>query len=191
MKNITLLTLLVGLLVTRAYAQEEDAPHRTLANTCAGCHGTYGYSAEPMPIIAGLPAAYLRKVMQEYKSGKRSSTVMGRLATGYSDSEIDAIAAFFASRVWMSPKQEVDPTLVKRGQQVHAEKCELCHKNNGRYQDDTTPRLAGQWRQYLEILLQDYRRPEWKMPHKYMTLLSRQLLPHEVAALPHFYANQK
>lgn len=66
-----------------------------LANTCAGCHGTNGVSAGAAPSLKGLPADYLATAMKDFKSGKRPSTIMGRIAKGYSDSSIDAMSAHF------------------------------------------------------------------------------------------------
>ncbi len=116
-----------------------EVSHSMLGNTCAGCHGTNGHSAEPMPIIAGLPEKYLAETMKNYGSGKRPSTIMGRLARGYSDREIEAMAAFFASQNWMSPKQEYDPGLAAAGKKIHDKQCESCHRDGGRYSDDITP----------------------------------------------------
>jgi sulfide dehydrogenase cytochrome subunit len=144
-----------------------------------------------MPVIAGLSETYLTQVMRQYKSGERPSTIMGRLAKGYSDAEIDDMAAFFGSQIWKSPDQEVDPNLVARGKNVHEKKCEVCHKNSGRYQDSATPRIAGQWSKYLEILLKEYASGERKMPHYFMTTIARTLSPKDMTALSHFYASEK
>jgi sulfide dehydrogenase cytochrome subunit len=35
-------------------------------------------------------------MLKAFRSGERPSTVMGRLAKGYSDAEIDALAAYFS-----------------------------------------------------------------------------------------------
>jgi cytochrome c553 len=35
--------------------------------------------------------------MQEFKAGKRAATVMHQLSKGYTDAEIDALAAYFSS----------------------------------------------------------------------------------------------
>jgi len=183
--------LLLILLLCSQSGGAETAPYRTLANPCAGCHGTNGYSMKPMPMLAGLPRAYLNNTMQKYKTGKRASTIMGRIAKGYSDDEIQAITVFFASQYWLSPVQEVDPILVERGRQIHADKCETCHRDNGRYQDDKMPRLAGQWREYLEIVLQEYWQPDRHMGDLFMKLVLKPLRPEELTAMAHFYASQK
>lgn len=165
--------------------------HRMLGDACAGCHGTRGHSASPMPIIAGLPEAYLKQTLRNYKSGARPSTVMGRVARGYDDAEIDALAAFFASQVWISPEQEVDPELVKSGKRIHRDGCSACHKDSGRYQDDKVPRLAGQWRGYLEIVLEEYWLRERRMPHLFMSIAISELDEGDLKALAGFYASQR
>jgi sulfide dehydrogenase cytochrome subunit len=144
-----------------------------------------------MPIIAGLSEVYLRQVMKQFKSEKRPSTIMGRLAKGYTDREIADMAAFFASQRWKSPTQDVTPVKVEKGGKLHKEKCETCHGDNGKYQDYKTPRIAGQWREYLEIILQEYKRFDRKMPNYFMTIIVRQLSSEDITALAHFYASAR
>lgn len=66
-----------------------------LGNTCAGCHGTHGVSVGAAPSLKGLPVDYLKTAMMDFKSGKRPATIMGRIAKGYSDADIAAIADYF------------------------------------------------------------------------------------------------
>jgi sulfide dehydrogenase cytochrome subunit len=70
---------------------------RTIATTCFICHGPNGKSTGAVPSLAGQDKAYLAEAMRDFKSGKRESTVMKRYALGYSDSEYDDLAAFFAA----------------------------------------------------------------------------------------------
>ena len=70
---------------------------RTIATTCFICHGPNGKSSGAVPSLAGQDKAYLAEAMRDYKSGKRESTVMQKYALGYSDSEYDDLAAFFAA----------------------------------------------------------------------------------------------
>ena len=191
MTSHRLLSLILTLGLFNLTAVCAQPSHRMLGDACAGCHGTRGHSASPMPIIAGLPEAYLKQTLRDFKSGKRPSTIMGRLASGYDDAEIDALASFFASQVWISPPQELDPKLVKRGKRIHRDGCSACHKDNGRFQDDKVPRLAGQWRGYLEILLEEYRLSERRMPDLCMTIAVSPLDEDDLKALASFYASQR
>ena len=45
-----------------------------------------------------MPAAELVGKMKAFRSGARPSTVMRQLALGYSEAQIDALGAFFASQ---------------------------------------------------------------------------------------------
>ena len=72
---------------------------RSLAATCANCHGTDGRTVpnSTVPSIAGMPAGYIVEQMKAFKSGARPATVMHQLAKGYSDEQIATIANYFAS----------------------------------------------------------------------------------------------
>jgi cytochrome c553 len=82
-----------------ARAQDPD-PNlaRNLAATCANCHNLSGKSLTGMPPIAGQPREVLMKTLKEFKEGKRAATVMHQLAKGYTDSQLDLIAAYFAAQ---------------------------------------------------------------------------------------------
>ena len=69
---------------------------RTLAGSCANCHGTTGRSRGAMPSLSGMPASYFAEQMRAFRDGKRPATVMHQLAKGYSDAELAALAEFFA-----------------------------------------------------------------------------------------------
>jgi sulfide dehydrogenase cytochrome subunit len=69
-----------------------------LAANCANCHGTNGRSTGRMPRLAGMPAATLAQHMRDFRDGKRPATLMHQLAKGYSDEQIDLLAAYFASQ---------------------------------------------------------------------------------------------
>jgi cytochrome c553 len=56
-------------------------------------------SATSIPVIAGKPEAVLKAQLLAYKSDKApaGTTIMKRLAKGYSDDEIAALAAYFST----------------------------------------------------------------------------------------------
>jgi sulfide dehydrogenase cytochrome subunit len=66
------------------------------ARACNSCHGTDGYSPGAIPSIRGMPPQTFITAMQDFKSGQRSGTIMGRLAKAYSDAEIRAMAEYFS-----------------------------------------------------------------------------------------------
>ena len=74
---------------------------RNLAAGCAICHGTDGRPAgtdSPLVPLAGLPRDYIATQMRAFRDGKRPATVMHQLAKGYTDPQIDAMAAWFAAQ---------------------------------------------------------------------------------------------
>jgi sulfide dehydrogenase cytochrome subunit len=172
------------------------APPRSasmLSHTCAGCHGTYGHSAgEIMPSLAGMDKRYLSKAMLDFRSGARPSTIMGRIARGYSDQEIAAIASFFSQQEWQQAPEEVNRKLVAEGRAIHEEQCESCHADGGRAGRDEVPRLAGQWQAYLYMQLRDMHDIgfEGVQPLK-MRQRVQKLSQEELEALSHYYASQK
>ena len=81
-----------------ATAQTDALQARSLAATCANCHGTNGAAAPGMVALAGYDRAGLVKAMADFKSGARPATIMHQLAKGYSDAQIEAIAGYFATQ---------------------------------------------------------------------------------------------
>lgn len=71
---------------------------RNLAAACASCHGTHGVSQQGMPNLAGQQSSYLVKQMKDFKAGVRPATIMHQLAKGYTDEQIDALAAYFSAQ---------------------------------------------------------------------------------------------
>ena len=88
-----------AVLAVPALAQRID-PNlgRNLAAACANCHGTNGMSQQGMPNLAGQQRAYLVQQMQDFRAGKRPATIMHQLAKGYTDEQIDALAAYFSAQ---------------------------------------------------------------------------------------------
>ena len=87
--------LLVGL-AEGGPAWAADAPPG--ASSCTGCHAAQKIPDSAIPRIAGRKAADIVTAMHEYRSGAWPSSVMGRIAKGFDDSQIDAIAAWFAAQ---------------------------------------------------------------------------------------------
>ena len=90
--------LIAGLLVCagRAPAFALEAPPG--AASCTGCHAERPNANAPIPRLAGQDANAMIAAMQAYRGGQQPATVMGRIAKGFSDDEIRAIAAWFATQ---------------------------------------------------------------------------------------------
>lgn len=66
---------------------------------CVACHGPDGNGPIPLyPRLAGQHEDYLLKVLQDYKSGKRSNAVMKGIVLPLSEQDIADLAAYFASQ---------------------------------------------------------------------------------------------
>lgn len=89
------------LLLLSCAVSAAEAPNtvgRSLAATCFTCHGTDGRSAGGVPPgLAGRNRAQLVQQLQAFKAGNYPATVMHQLAKGYTDAQIEQIAAYFAS----------------------------------------------------------------------------------------------
>jgi len=73
-----------------------DAPPGALS--CSGCHPPVATAGTPVPPLAGGDANAIVAAMQSFRSGQRSATVMDRIAKGFTDDEIRAIAAWYAAQ---------------------------------------------------------------------------------------------
>ena len=71
---------------------------RNLAASCAGCHGITGNTLTGMPPLAGQSREALLRTLKDYKEGKRPATVMHQLAKGYTDAQLELIAAYYAEQ---------------------------------------------------------------------------------------------
>lgn len=90
--------LLAGLACVLLQAGAAQAAEPPGAASCSGCHAISRTVDTAVPRLFGRKAEELSTAMLEMKSGKRPSTVMGRLAKGFSDQEIVALSAWFAAQ---------------------------------------------------------------------------------------------
>jgi sulfide dehydrogenase cytochrome subunit len=81
------------------HAQIDPLQARSLAASCAACHGTDGRAQPSMISLAGANKNDMIKKMQDYKAGRvPAATIMHQLAKGYTDEQIEAIAGYFAAQ---------------------------------------------------------------------------------------------
>ena len=75
-------------------AANGDHRAREWAAGCLGCHQPVGGT---IPRLHGQSRDELATKFRAYRDGRQSGTVMPQLAKGYTDAQIDAIAAWFAT----------------------------------------------------------------------------------------------
>jgi sulfide dehydrogenase cytochrome subunit len=85
----------VGACGAPARAASEPPPG---ASSCSGCHAVNAAASSAVPKITGRDAAEILALMAAFRDGSRPSTVMGRLAKGFSDDELRPIAAWLADQ---------------------------------------------------------------------------------------------
>ena len=81
-----------ALLAAAAPAAAQNASPQLLSLSCAGCHGPGGHSPSTIPSIHGRTQASLAETLRAFRADQRPATVMNRIAKGYADVEIDALA---------------------------------------------------------------------------------------------------
>jgi sulfide dehydrogenase cytochrome subunit len=76
-----------------------NSPHmRTLAASCAACHGSNGNAVAGSAVLAGIDGAYFVAQMLAFKDGSRPATVMHRHAKGINVDEINLLAVHFSQQ---------------------------------------------------------------------------------------------
>ncbi len=166
-----------------------------LAATCNGCHGPDGSSVGPaIPNIGGISKDYLKEVMEEYASGEYPSTIMGRIAKGYTEDEIERLAEYFSKQKWMPAKQEFDAAAAKEGAKLHKKYCEKCHEDGGKKAEEDSAILAGQWKPYLQFTMADFlsgSRPMTKKMKRQVEKLLKSKGEKGLSSIIEFYASQQ
>ncbi len=182
-----------------------DAPP-LIAGTCVGCHGHEGSSMGPsIPTIAGLDVETFIHMMKIYRDNTDSlgdehffldghpSTIMGRIAKGYTDAEIEVMAKYFGSKPFVRQVQKVDQKKVKRGRILHQQYCEKCHEQDGHVDVDEGGILAGQWMPYLRHSIIDFNIGSRKLPRdmsRRLRMMIRRYGQSSVDDVVNFYGSQ-
>lgn len=183
--------LIAGAMALSASAFAAPPSAAMLSNACAGCHGTHGGSAGPtMPSLASQSKEAIVDAMKKFKSGERPSTIMGRIAKGYSDADFVAMGDFFAKQKLHATAQTLDAAKVAKGKDLEEANCSRCHMEGGKEGKDNTPTMASQWLPYLQIQMDMYLSGKRKMPEK-MEEKVKPLSKQDLEALLNFYASVK
>ena len=188
--KVWIIALALGLAVAGQVAAQEDeyAAIRDKLEACFACHGESGTSADQqIPIIAGQHLYYLYVQLKDFDAGRRISPIMTEIVTGLSAEELLAtniqngkadspvmtevasrltkqemllIAKFFSEQEWPNIGYRADPEIAKRGETATvAGQCVQCHR--GGYEGDSRiPRVAGQFPEYLEKTMLDFKSKE-------------------------------
>ncbi len=134
---------------------------------CIGCHGIKGYQASfpeiyRVPRISGQSAGYIASALAAYKSGERKHPTMKAIAASLSDQDMADMGAYYAAHGQagmpaLPEKPVVAPTdavqkLLDKGA------CVACHGANfNKPVAENTPKIGGQYSDYLYISLKAYK----------------------------------
>ena len=142
--------LVLGLAGVAGAAGPLDEVGYVTTVTCSACHGFKGNSrVEAVPILAGMPAEYFKKAIEDYATGKRLSPEMEPFAKQVKALGVDEVSAFFAAQRREPASPRPDRAGVERGRAA-AVPCAACHGAQG--QGDVArlvPPIAGQPAVYL------------------------------------------
>jgi len=209
-----LLALVLALCAATGAHAAEATP--ILPFVCDGCHGPGGHSAGPLlPSLAGQEPAYFVATMKRFRTGELPSTVMGPLAKGLSDADLQSMASYYARQTPVPQNAELDAVRVKLGSTVffkHCKQCHVdgsiwrlyhqyrayeancnksCHVGYGADRDGVAvPNIGGQWVEYLRQELQAFKAGARPMSERKAEAI-KALSADELAAAAAFYANLK
>jgi cytochrome c553 len=91
-----------------AFSPDQATHVRTLAASCAACHGTQGNamvkeggnsSEENNPVLAGRTREDLLSKLLGFRDGTRKATIMHQHSRGLSLEEIDMLATHFSTQI--------------------------------------------------------------------------------------------
>jgi len=184
--SAALLIIATAFFAPPALAEGDVEAGKELGYTCLGCHGIEGYrNAYPsyrVPKLGGQKAAYLVIALKGYRDGTRTHPTMQAQANSLSDQDIEDVAAYLAS---------LDgETVAAGGSEVQpidaAIPCVACHGQNGISVNAVWPTLAGQWEDYLEHALGQYRNGERQDP--VMGAQAQMIAEEDVARLAKYFS---
>lgn len=169
-KHVMPIVVLLGFSMGMATAAPLSGGHASAgkqkAATCAGCHGADGNSPNAQfPRLAGQNAGYIARQLKLFKSGKRSSPIMGTMAELLSQQDVKDVAAYFAAQE-LVPDGVAHSKLAGAGGHIFDQgkvsagvpACASCHGVAGMGNAAAGfPRIAGQHAVYIEKQLRAFR----------------------------------
>jgi cytochrome c553 len=164
---------------------------------CQGCHGEDGNSAEPMiPKLAGQYGKYISKELRNFQNGVRTHQIMSAMAKTISDTDLDDIAAYFASQPKMKgsgpgPNSDIGRNLFLNGDMGrNIVSCINCHGVNGKGKTPSNfvfPVIGGQQAGYLRGQLLNWRADERvNSPGGIMNIIAKKLTDTEIESLANY-----
>jgi cytochrome c553 len=97
-KQVLAITLLLVIPAT-AFSAGNAFEGKNKSAVCHACHGPTGVSIQPIyPNLGGQHQNYLSKTLHAFRDGSRQNAIMSGFAANLSDTDIEDIAAWYASQ---------------------------------------------------------------------------------------------
>ena len=176
---------------------------KTIAETvCVACHGADGNSATSAnPILAGQGADYLFKQLNEFKAVEnkpalRNNPIMAGMAGMLSVEDMKSLSVYFSHQK-PKPSASTDVKLVAAGKTLWRTgdfergipACAGCHGPAGAGVPAQYPRLSGQYAEYTETQLKNFRSEERSNdPEKMMRTIADKLSDKQIKAVADYMA---
>ena len=159
------------------------------AAACASCHGAAGAKPQPgTPLLAGQNHEFLVLQMFYLREGLRDVPQMAGLLKGFSDRDLEDVAAYYARQQPASDTGSKNPQLFTRGEAL-ARNCGSCHMADYRGQKHV-PRIAQQREDYLATALKAYRDNKRTGTDTSMNEAMYRVSDADIAALAHYLAHR-
>jgi cytochrome c553 len=94
---------------TNALSEESSTHIRTLASSCATCHGVQRSNQSAIPGLSGLDEDYFIKKMHAYRNSDKEHDVMVQHAKGLTETEIEQLATLFSQQTRGCPYSQQHP----------------------------------------------------------------------------------
>jgi cytochrome c553 len=156
---------------------------------CATCHGARGEgNGYDAPRLAGLPAGYLQKQMQDFADGLRPHAVMRDAARFLDSHERVLVARHYAALPPRALPGANEERVAPSTAALYASACESCHGPAGSGAAKGPP-LSGQPAFYLAQQLQDWQASTRRNDGQHgMLTVAQRLQPEEIRQLSLYLA---
>jgi cytochrome c553 len=180
------------------YAERLERGKQIASSVCLACHGADGYSPIPAnPNLAGMPAEYIAKQLEYFKSGKRVNAIMQGMSAGLTTEDMKAVGDFYFAQRGKSQAVASDLKKAERGQLIYrvgiaeakVPACAGCHGASGAGIPAIYPRVSGQWPDYTLAQLKAYASGERN--NAQMNAIAARLKESDLVALSEYLAGMR
>ena len=178
--------------VALAQSQIDPARGAAKAAACTACHGSAKAPALPgMPYLDAQQPQFLVLQMFFIREGLRDVPQMRGMLNGFTDADLNEVAAYFASLPPAQPTGKADASLRAQGEALAKSMgCGSCHMPGFEGQQQM-PRITNQREDYLVQTLKAYRDNKRSGSDTQMNAVMYRVSDSDISALAHFLAHRR